>query len=82
MTDNDNTDYLEVDNPIPGQNYVCLSFLSPENVLADKDIFMFNKYMSQRCAEFENKLDEIVTKASDELKTTIKMNWLHNFMTI
>ena len=24
------TDYLEVDESIPGQNYVCLSFLSPE----------------------------------------------------
>ena len=23
-------DYLEVDDPIPGQNYVCLSFVSPE----------------------------------------------------
>ena len=23
-------DYLEVDDAIPGQNYVCLSFLSPE----------------------------------------------------
>ena len=23
-------DFLEVDQPIPGQNYVCLSFVSPE----------------------------------------------------
>ena len=23
-------DYLEVDEAIPGQNYVCLSFLSPK----------------------------------------------------
>ena len=24
------TDYLEVDNPIPGQNYTCISFISPD----------------------------------------------------
>ena len=31
------TDYLDEDKPIRGQNYVCLSFLSPEDVLANKD---------------------------------------------
>ena len=40
-------DYLEVDNPIPGQNYTCISFISPENTLAKKELFMFNKYMSK-----------------------------------
>ena len=72
MTEHDSSDYLEVDNPIPGQHYVCLSFISPEKVLADKQLFFFNKYMSQRCAEFEKKMDEIVEKSSDELKQSIK----------
>ena len=65
-------DYLEVDNPIPGQNYTCISFISPENTLAKKELFMFNKYMSQRCAEFETKLNEIVEKSGDELRNQIK----------
>lgn len=65
-------DYLEVDNPIPGQNYTCISFISPENTLAKKELFMFNKYMSQRCAEFETKLDEIIEKSGDELRNQIK----------
>ena len=26
----ENEDYLEVDTKIPGQNYCCLSFISPE----------------------------------------------------
>ena len=25
-------DFLNVDNPVPGQNFVCLSFLSPEKI--------------------------------------------------
>ena len=38
----DSVDYLEVDNPIPGQNYVCLSFVSPEKTLKEKELFLFN----------------------------------------
>lgn len=72
MADTETTDYLEVDNPIAGQNYVCLSFISPENTLAKKELFMFNKYMSQRCSEVEEKLDKIVEKSSDELRNQIK----------
>ena len=64
-------DYLEVDNPIPGQNYVCLSFVSPETVLADKQLWMFNKYMSQRCAEFEQKLTETLEKGTENLSANI-----------
>ena len=64
-------DYLEVDKPIPGQNYVCISFVSPENVYKQKELFMFNKYMNQRCGEYENKIDEIIKDASDDLRHKI-----------
>ena len=30
-------DYLEVDDTIPGQNYVCLSFVSPETMIEKKE---------------------------------------------
>lgn len=76
-------DYLEVDNPIPGQNYTCISFISPETTLAKKELFMFNKYMSQRCAELETKVDEIIQKSSDELRNQIKeevVSQLHDHM--
>ena len=36
----ENEDYLEVDKPIPGQNYVCLSFISPDNTLKQKELGM------------------------------------------
>ena len=49
-------DYLEVDNPIPGQNYVCMSFISPDKVLKQRELFLFNKFMNQRCGEWELKL--------------------------
>ena len=65
-------DFLDVDSPIAGQNYVCLSFVSPEKTLKEKEVFMFNKFMNQRCGELEKKLDEITEKASDTLKNKIR----------
>jgi hypothetical protein len=38
-------DYLDEDPDIPGQKYALLSFLSPENVLARKDEFFFEKFV-------------------------------------
>jgi hypothetical protein len=67
----DSVDYLEVDNPIPGQQYVCLSFVSPEKTLKEKELFLFNKYMTQRCGEWELKLDEITKDCSEEYKGRI-----------
>lgn len=37
--------FLEADKEIPGQHYVCLSFLSPEKVLANKDIHFFTEFL-------------------------------------
>jgi hypothetical protein len=50
-------DYLEDDKPIRGQNYVCLSFISPEDVLANKEVFFFGKYLEG----FSKELNELFT---------------------
>ena len=34
-------DFLSVDHIVPGQNFVCLSFISPEKVLKKKKNFVF-----------------------------------------
>jgi len=38
-------DYLEVDKPIPGQNFVCMSFVSPEKIINSKDNFKNYAFM-------------------------------------
>ena len=38
-------DFLEVDSKIPGQNYVCLSFVSPEKILQKKEVFFVTKFL-------------------------------------
>lgn len=41
-------DFLEVDQPIPGQNFVCLSFLSPEKEIHQKEAYYnYNFYKNQ-----------------------------------
>merc|ERR1712232_9713 len=38
-------DFLEADDNIRGQNYVCLSFISPESVLKNKEIFKVQEFL-------------------------------------
>lgn len=38
-------DLLDEDKPIAGQKYVCLSFVSPEDILKDKNLFYFEKFL-------------------------------------
>ena len=40
-------DYLDEDKPIRGQNYVLLSFLSPEDTLVNKEAFYFTRFLNQ-----------------------------------
>lgn len=44
--DENNEDFLEVDNRIPGQNYTCLSFLSPEKYIQDKNLFYTRNFLN------------------------------------
>ena len=38
-------DLLEEDKPISGQKFVCVSFVSPENILKQKNIFFFEEFL-------------------------------------
>jgi len=83
-------DYLEVDAQIPGQNFVCLSFISPENVLKQKDRFFFNSYIkslevndngvvSLKPDEFEQNFEDYISINSKDLEE--EFHKLNNFQT-
>jgi hypothetical protein len=38
-------DYLDQDPPLRGQNYVCLSFVSPEDVIKKKEAYFFEEFV-------------------------------------
>ena len=65
-------DYLDEDTEIPGQQYVLLSFLSPEKVLAKKELFFFERFLQSYEIEWKSKnlekfLVETVKGMNDEL---------------
>ncbi len=50
--------FLEADKEIPGQHYVCLSFVSPEKVLANKDIHYFSEFLKDYEIQYKIKATE------------------------
>ena len=60
-----NVDLLKVDKPIAGQKFYCVSFISPENEIKNRERFEFEQFLKNY--EFD--------------KTMEKMNQFLNFMT-
>ena len=66
MSEEDNKiDYLEVDEQIPGQNYVCMSFLSPETLVQNREAFNTAKFLQSYCKDQKLKFDEVYEKYKD-----------------
>lgn len=40
-------DVLDEDKSIAGQKFVCISFISPEKIIEDKDMFFFKQFLKQ-----------------------------------
>ena len=45
MSNTQEEDFLG-DPQVRGQNYCCISFVSPENILNNKDVFKMNKFLA------------------------------------
>ena len=65
-------DFLDVDTEIPGQQYVLLSFLSPEKVLEKKELFFFERFLKTyeidwKIKNLEKFLVDTVKGMNDEL---------------
>lgn len=68
----DREDFLEEDAEISGQKFCLLSFLSPEKVLADKNIFMFNSFL--KVYEFQSRtkgLEAYLMKTATEFNSKL-----------
>ena len=64
-------DFLEVDPKIPGQNYVCLSFVSPEKILKQKEVFNVTKFLEYLINDDEQLAKDIRSKMlNNEIKIT------------
>ena len=62
-------DYLTVDKSLPGQSFVCLSFVSPEKVIAKREEYFFHRYFQQKL----NKYNKDFTEAIEQIvKKTVR----------
>jgi hypothetical protein len=68
----DREDFLEEDAEISGQKFCLLSFLSPEKVLADKNLFFFERFL--QTYEFQSRtkgLEAYLMKMASEFNTKL-----------
>lgn len=71
-------DYLDVDTPIPGQQWACMSFISPEKVLVKKEQFVLNQFIKSladkegnatiNINEFDTKYEDYMTLNTEEIE--------------
>ena len=66
-------DFLEADTEIPGQKFVCLSFVSPENILENKEVFRIGKFLEVMAKNYDLDANKIQEKYKD-LKFRKKLN--------
>lgn len=59
-------DFLDNDPPIRGQNYCCLSFISPEDVIVRKDIFFLHKFLNLFSADVKDLFANLTEKYKDD----------------
>ena len=64
-------DLLDEDKPIAEQKFVCLSFISPEKIIENKDVFLFQEFTKQY---HFNKTVELLTKYSNFLSFKYGLN--------
>jgi hypothetical protein len=75
------TDYLDEDKPIRNQNYVCLSFISPEDVILQKEVVFFSKYISSFSKEIDTLLNSLKERYPNDASSidVLKENYAYVF---
>lgn len=70
MSENiDKEDFLDVDPKIPGQNFVCMSFVSPEKVLKKKELFITSKFIEYLFRSEDEVSNSMRTRLEDKEKS-------------
>lgn len=59
-------DYLEEDPEIRGQKFCCVSFISPEKLLDDKNTFIFTEFTKNFCKDMNDLFHNMKEKYPDD----------------
>ena len=72
MTTESKEVYLEADKEIPGQHFCCLSFISPNKILADKRHYFFSEFLKDYGVQYKIKATEtFVMNQVNKVQTTL-----------
>ena len=67
-------DYLQQDPPLRGQNYVCLSFVSPEDVIEAKERVFFGEFLKGFSGDMTLMFDSLAAKFQDQAHVVDMLN--------
>ena len=72
MTDRElkEEDFLNNDMPIPGQNFVCLSFISPEKIIKNKELYYMHNFVKSKF-NYEGDIDSFDKVLNVNLRGTL-----------
>lgn len=62
-------DFLDQDPPLRGQKYVCLSFISPEDVIKKKEVFFFEHFIQDFAGAMNEFFEKLGEKYQDDKLT-------------
>lgn len=74
-------DFLDQDPPLRGQNYVCVSFISPEDVIKKKEVYFFEEFLKHISTDMSVFFDNLAEKYKEDVGTlkTIKERYSYLF---
>ena len=58
-------DYLEVDDELSHQRFVCLSIVSPESLIEKREVFNVCKFLQSYCKEQKLEYKDVYSKYDD-----------------
>jgi hypothetical protein len=78
-------DFLDVDKPIPGQNFACISFVSPDKILVRKEDYYFHEFTKKRFQsvqlELNEKLNSLINESLDGKVDVSKLTEFQKLLT-
>ena len=73
-------DYLEEDTPIKNQNYCLLSFISPNDILVNKETYYLKAFLKTFSTDMETLFNGILTRFPDEKEMIENIKSDHNYL--
>lgn len=73
-------DYLDEDKPIRGQNFALVSFVSPEDVLNKKEVFYFDKFLTDFSKNLVTLYQTLVEKYPEDKEIFAQVKENHSYL--